>query len=84
MEEEPNYPNTKRYWRINEIEALKMMTQFQYASLAETPEEYSAIIENKKRLRELQAQEGRIFARFERMTGHSLVEETKASPTNDR
>ncbi len=77
MDEEPDYPNTKRYWRINEMEALKMMTQFRDASLAESLEEYNTIIEDKQRLRELQAQEGRLLARFERMTGRNLAEEAK-------
>ena len=73
MEVEPNYPNTIRFWRLNEIEALNIMTQFKDASLAQTPEEYETMTRNKQRLEELQDQERRILSRFERMTGRDLV-----------
>jgi hypothetical protein len=79
MDEEPEYPNTKRFWRINEIEALKMMTQFKDSSFAETPEEYKSITWNKQRLEDLQAQESRLLSRYARRTGRILSREAQAA-----
>lgn len=75
MEEEPDYPNTKRFWRLNETEARIMMAQFKYAGAAQTPEEYDFIVENEQRLKELQAQEQRVMARFKRLSGRGLEKE---------
>jgi hypothetical protein len=82
--EEPDYPNTKRFWRLNEIEALKMMTQFKDSAFAETPEEYKSIIRNKQQLEVLQAQESRLLSRYKRMTGRDLAKEAQAAARKNK
>lgn len=84
MDEEPEIPNSARFWRLNEIEGLKMMLQFRDRSTAQDPEELEEIIKNQARLEELREQESRVIARFERMTGRNLVEEWKEQAEVER
>ena len=70
--------DTKRQVRLNEIEGRIVMAQFRYAGEAQTPEEYTSIIENECRLKTLQEEEQRLIARFERITGRNLATEKAA------
>jgi hypothetical protein len=65
-EDTPDYPNTVRFWRLNTIEALKVMT-WRHESQAEDPEEYAAILSRKAELRTLQARERAVRERYDRL-----------------
>lgn len=71
MGEDPEYPNTKRFWRLNEIEGLKMRLQFRDRSTAQDPKELEAIINNQARLDGLLKHERRLLERYKRLSGRN-------------
>jgi hypothetical protein len=67
MTDEPSIDQeTARFWRLNSIAALKMMT-WRHERQAQDPEEYTVIINNKAELAQLQAQEAALKARHTRI-----------------
>ena len=69
-DEQPDPPETARFWRLNSIAALKMMA-WRHESQAQDPEEYAAIINNKAELAQHQARETAIKTRHARIYGRN-------------
>ena len=67
-DEQPDHPETARFWRLNTIAALKMMDNTDERQ-AQNPEHLAAIKNNKAELSQLQAQETAIKARHARIYG---------------
>jgi len=65
-DEQPDHPETARFWRLNSIAALKMMDDTDEQQ-AQDPEHLAAIKSNKAELSQLQAQEQAITARYHRI-----------------
>lgn len=65
-DERPKIAETARFWRLNSIDALKIMT-WRHESQAQDPEEYETILKQKAELAGLQARENAIKARHARI-----------------
>ncbi|MFA6094346.1 MAG: hypothetical protein WC757_00430 [Candidatus Paceibacterota bacterium] len=71
-QEQPNIPDTMRFDRLNEIDALSSMLQFRDIAAAQDPEEYQAYLSRLARLNDLLQQEKRVLARFARIRASAL------------
>lgn len=61
-----------RFWRLNSISALKMMT-WRHESQAQDPEEYAAILANNAELKALRARENAVKTRQQRILNQRKI-----------
>lgn len=70
-------PNSKGFWRRNEIEARRAMLSDELQAI--DPEEYEAILSNKEELARLQTIENSVKDRYSRMTHAAKVRQQNNS-----